>query len=75
MKSVPFVIKAIVFDRLFLEITDLNVPFYNHVGRCLNFLEYALYIELHLKWDRALRSHSETQINLEIKVIKYTICL
>ena len=27
---------------LFLEITDLNVPFYNNIGRWLNFLEYAL---------------------------------
>ena len=26
----------------FLEITDLNVPFYNNIGCCLNFLEYAL---------------------------------
>ena len=42
MKNVPFFFKTLVFDMLFLEITDLNVPFYNNIGRWLNFLEYAL---------------------------------
>ena len=44
MKNVPFFFKTPVFDRLFLVITDLNVPFYNNIGRCLNFLEYALFV-------------------------------
>ena len=40
-KNVPFFLKTLVFDRLSLNI-DLNVSFYNYVGCCLNFLEYAL---------------------------------
>ena len=31
MKNVPFFFKTIVFDRIFLEITDVNVLFYNNI--------------------------------------------
>ena len=41
-ENLPFFFKTLVFDRLFLETTGVNVPFYSNIGRCLNFLEYAL---------------------------------
>ena len=44
MKNEPFFFKTVALDRPFLNI-DLNMPFYNNIENCFDFLEYALAIQ------------------------------